>query len=201
MGRPLLDSKLQVYTMKLLCTLLLVSVVYAAPQRPSDSIDGDDIHGALACTAGTDLGDKLASGLDSCSPATRTLGNRMVELMRNDCPSFEDIMQWVEEEYSDDGCVLQSIGWMDENFDFVNETIGADLMSLDPVVTSHMGDDNFPNCVDMAMQHMEDGAGECLGTFDEQEMDILVEVASKIAHYECFLHFFELGCRDFLMAP
>merc|ERR1712192_70201 len=45
------------------------------------------------------------------------------------------IMEWVAEEYADDACVLQTIGWMDEDFDFNEEAIVSDVTSLDPVVT------------------------------------------------------------------
>merc|ERR1739849_63882 len=98
--------------------------------------------------------------------------------------SYDEIMQWVEEEYADDACVLQSIGWMGNDFEFDEDQIEADVMSLDPVVTAPL----FAGHEDH----------ECADTFSEEEANSLLDTAEKIAHYECFLHLFEQGCMDFL---
>merc|ERR1712013_421174 len=116
---------------------------------------------------------------------------------RNDeqCYSYDEIMQWVEEEYADDSCVLQSIGWMGNDFEFDEDQIEADVMRLDPVVTAPLFA-GHEDCVDQVMDYVEDH--ECADTFSEEEANSLLDTAEKIAQYECFLHLFEQGCMDFL---
>jgi len=111
------------------------------------------------------------------------------------CYSYDEIMEWVEEEYADDACVLQTIGWMDENLDFDEDAIEADVTSLNPVVSAPLFE-HHPTCVAEVMDYVEDH--ECASTFSEEEQDSLMETAEKIASYECFLHLFEQGCMDFL---
>jgi len=124
---------------------------------------------------------------------------KRIQFNRDDeqCYSYDEIMGWVEQEYADDACVLQSIGWMNEDFDFDEATIEADVTSLDPVVTAPLFA-GHEDCVNHVMDYVEDH--ECADTFSEEEQNSLLDTAEKIAHYECFLHLFEQGCMDFLGA-
>merc|ERR1712088_463173 len=80
-------------------------------------------------------------------------------------------------------------------FEFDEDQIEADVMSLDPVVTAPLFA-GHQDCVDQVMDYVEDH--ECADTFSEEEANSLLDTAEKIAHYECFLHLFEQGCMDFL---
>merc|ERR1719181_357967 len=91
--------------------------------------------------------------------------------------------------------VCSSIGWMGNDFEFDEDQIEADVMSLDPVVTAPLFA-GHEDCVDQVMDYVEDH--ECADTFSEEEANSLLDTAEKIAHYECFLHLFEQGCMDFL---
>merc|ERR1712013_243389 len=165
---------------------VVIALAGAAVASPSNRNDDDGAPAALECTAGTNIGDKLANAFSSCfgSPSND-----------EQCYSYDEIMQWVEEEYADDACVLQSIGWMGNDFEFDEDQIEADVMSLDPVVTAPLFA-GHEDCVDQVMDYVEDH--ECANTFSEEEANSLLDTAEKIAQYECFLHLFEQGCMDFL---
>merc|ERR1711988_587850 len=119
---------------------VVIALAGAAVASPSNRNDDDGAAAALECTAGTNIGDKLANAFSSCfgSMAGMRKEVKRIQLARNDeqCYSYDEIMQWVEEEYADDACVLQSIGWMGNDFEFDEDQIEADVMSLDPVVTA-----------------------------------------------------------------
>merc|ERR1712193_420354 len=178
---------------------VVIALAGAAVASPSNRNDDDGAAAALECTAGTNIGDKLANAFSSCfgSMAGMRKEVKRIQLARNDeqCYSYDEIMGWVEEEYADDACVLQSIGWMNEDFDFDEATIEADVTSLDPVVTAPLFA-GHEDCVNHVMDYVEDH--ECADTFSEEEQNSLLDTAEKIAHYECFLHLFEQGCMDFL---
>merc|ERR1712037_723468 len=171
----------------------------AAVASPSSRNDDDGAAAALECTAGTSVGENLAIAFSTCFGDTATMRKvvKKIQLSRDDeqCYSYDEIMEWVEEEYADDACVLQTIGWMNENFDFNEEVIEADVTSLNPVVSAPLFE-HHPACVAEVMDYVEDH--ECASTFSEEEQDSLMETAEKIANYECFLHLFEQGCMDFL---
>merc|ERR1712233_30610 len=180
---------------------VLFALAGAAVAKPSNRDDDDGAAAALYCTAGTNLGDNLAAAFGTCfgdnSIATMRKVVKKMQLSRNDeqCYSYEEIMAWVAEEYADDACVLQSIGWMDEDFEFNEDAIMSDVSSLDPVVTGPLFE-GHEDCVAEVLDYVEDH--ECAETFTEEEQNSLLDTAEKIASYECFLHLFEQGCMDFL---
>merc|ERR1712088_1053306 len=150
---------------------------------------------ALACTEGTNIGANLAVAFSTCFATMRKVVKKMQLRNAEGCYSYDEIMEWVMEEYKDDACVLQTIGWMNENFDFDDEAIESDVTSLDPVVTAPLFE-HHEGCVAEFMDYVENH--ECASTFSEEEQDSLLDTAEKIASYECFLHLFEQGCMEFL---
>merc|ERR1712210_86486 len=163
---------------------VLFAVAGAAVAHPSTRNDNEEAAAVLACTAGTSVGENLATAFDTCfgdnSIATMRKVVKKMQMMRNaeECYSYDEIMEWVMEEYKDDACVLMTIGWMNEDFEF-NE---GPIVSA-PLFEHHEG------CVAEVMDYVEDH--ECADTFTEEEQDSLLETAEKIASYECFLHLFE----------
>merc|ERR1712141_126756 len=157
---------------------VVIALAGAAVASPSNRNDDDGAAAALECTAGTNIGDKLANAFSSCfgSMAGMRKDVKRIQLARNDeqCYSYDEIMEWVEEEYADDACVLQTIGWMDENFDFDEDAIEADVTSLNPVVSAPLFE-HHPTCVAEVMDYVEDH--ECASTFSDEEQDSLMETA------------------------
>merc|ERR1712079_805707 len=143
---------------------VVIALAGAAVASPSNRNDDDGAAEALECTAGTNIGDKLANAFSSCfgSMAGMRKEVKRIQLARNDeqCYSYYEIMQWVEEQ------------------------IEADVMSLDPVVTAPLFA-GHEDCVVQVMDYVEDH--ECADTFSEEEANSLLDTAEKIAHYECFL--------------
>merc|ERR1712203_990321 len=169
---------------------VLFALAGAAVAHPSTRNNDEGAAAALACTAGTSLGENLATAFSTCfgddSIATmRKVVKKMQLRNAEECYSYEEIMEWVMEEYADDACVLQTIGWMNENFDFNAETIESDVTSLDPVVTAPLFE-HHEGCVAEVMDYVEDH--ECASTFSDEEQDSLLDTTEKIATYECFLH-------------
>jgi hypothetical protein len=178
---------------------VLFALAGAAVAHPSTRNDYEGAQAAIACTAGTSVGENLAIAFSTCFGDTATMRKvvKKIQLSRDDeqCYSYDEIMEWVEDEYADDACVLQTLGWMDEDFEFNEEAIHSDVLSLDPVVSAPLFE-GHEDCVNQVMDYVEDH--ECADTFTEDEQNSLLDTAEKIASYECFLHLFEQGCMDFL---
>merc|ERR1711990_856218 len=169
---------------------VLFALAGAAVAKPSNRNNDDGAAAALYCTAGTNLGDNLAAAFGTCfgdnSIATMRKVVKKMQLSRNDeqCYSYEEIMAWVEEEYADDACVMQSIGWMNSSYETNDDLVLSDLASLDPVVTTPLYA-SHADCVSAVMDYVEDH--ECASTYTEEEASSLMDTAEHIAHYECFL--------------
>merc|ERR1711962_1397946 len=172
--------------------LLMIALTGAATGSPSNRNDIEGAAAALTCTAETNVGNKLEEAFSICFGPHTTLRKEVkkMQFMRNEhqCYSYQDIMAWVEEEYADDACVLQSIGWMNNNFDFDEEVISSDVASLDPAVTGPLFA-GHEECVAEVVDIVEDH--ECASAFTEEETNSLIDMAQKIARYECFLQLFE----------
>merc|ERR1719499_1517075 len=71
---------------------------------------------------------------------------------------------------------------MNENFDFDEVAIEADVTSLDPVVSAPLFE-HHEECVAEVMDYVEDH--ECASTFSDEEQDSLLDTTEKIATHEC----------------
>merc|ERR1711892_1104930 len=190
-------SQTNLNSMKFLCILLIAAPAFCLPSpsnRQTDIGMMDPAEATLMCTAGTEVGAKLEQAFSNCMspPAGRK------SLMRDGCPSFSDIMDWVESKYSDDACILSEIGWMNNDYSFNEETIMADIGSLDATVAAPITEDAMAECAAEKIEEMTSDASECLSAYSEEEMQQLSQVGTQIAHYECFLELFEEGCTDYL---
>merc|ERR1712117_219650 len=109
---------------------VVIALAGAAVASPSNRNDDDGAAAALECTAGTNIGDKLANAFSSCfgSMAGMRKEVKRIQLARNDeqCYSYDEIMQFDEDQ------------------------IEADVMSLDPVVTAPLFA-GHEDCVDQVM--------------------------------------------------
>merc|ERR550519_2766043 len=165
-----------------------------------DNEDPEAVAATMACVAGTSLASGLEEAFTACfGDNTARYGQaRRMERKEDRCYSFQEIMDWVTQEYSDDACVLQSIGWMDDEYNFDNATIMDDLNSLDPTVTDPIFN-KHEDCVKTVLEMMEEEYNpECDSLYTEEEAAHLMTLAQHIAGYECFLHLFEEGCTEFI---
>merc|ERR1719237_1585364 len=111
---------------------VLFALAGAAVASPSTRNDDDGAAAALACTEGTNVGANLAIAFTTCFATMRKVVKKMQMRNAEGCYSYDEIMEWVMEEYKDDACVLMTIGWMNEDFDFNEGAIESDVMSLNP---------------------------------------------------------------------
>jgi len=147
----------------------------------------------------TELGDQIPDDIaDAIMNCMSEFDAGRKSLMRNGCPSFGDIMSWVEANYTDDACILSEIGWMNNDYSFNEESIMVDIGSLDATVAAQITEDAMAECAAEKIEEMTSDASECLSAYSEEEMQQLSQVGTQIAHYECFLELFEEGCTDYL---
>merc|ERR1712113_362662 len=75
---------------------VVIALAGAAVASPSNRNDDDGAAAALECTAGTNIGDKLANAFSSCfgSMAGMRKEVKRIQLARNDeqCYSYDEIM-------------------------------------------------------------------------------------------------------------
>merc|ERR1711963_829170 len=109
------------FNMMFFLLIALAGAIVASPMSNRNNNQTLDGNTALMCTAGL-MRKKV----------------KRIQFSRSDdqCYSYEEIMAWVEEEYADDACVMQSIGWMNSSYETNDDLVLSDLASLDPVVTA-----------------------------------------------------------------
>merc|ERR1719391_493087 len=135
--------------------LLAAALAASSESSSSESGSGEGFRGPglyfspievdLACTAGSPLGEKLASAFETCLGGEEALKPEEVGAAASErrrrrpnkgkkCPTVEKIKAKMGEGMEGDWCVLSQLGWIDENGNENNETSTADLMSLKPEV-------------------------------------------------------------------
>merc|ERR1711872_680783 len=157
------------------------------------------------CVAGSNLEMKMPAALDACSngPDTRRRkgkgkGKGQQNNDEEECPSFDDIIDYVSAEYGFEGCILQSLGWLDENMNENNATIAEDMASLMPEFSSLISEEEISQCVRYTLEDMSNDFEACANNFDEQQLADLSNMAIGIANYKCFERNFDYACNQFV---
>merc|ERR1711874_458079 len=168
--------------------LVLVSLVAVSSANPM-AVKGrinDDPSMLFYCVAGTALGGKIEDNYNNCFGE---VAMRIATARNGDeCPSQEEVMQQITNEYSDDACMLYGIGWIDTSGNWDNDTIAADLGSLDANLVESLDQEGWEGCV---AEHTEWAVNHpCADAYDEYAH----QVGKMIIDYECFMHFFENAC-------
>merc|ERR1712112_436704 len=165
----------------------------------------------LACTAGSPLGAKLASAVDTCLGGVEALNPEQVGEVASErrrrrrpnkgrkCPTVEQIKAKMGQGMEGDWCVLSQLGWIDENGNENNETYAADLMGLKPEVLAELDESAMKTCaedrVEMMQKMMERKHKRCVKKFSEEDKAELVEMGLKIQGYNCFKEMFHSACQ------
>ena len=117
----------------------------------------------------------------------------------NGCPSFDDIMSMVGEEFMEQSCVLEQIGWIDAYGNEMQDVIEADISTLAQEVQKGLSEEGHAQCVGDTLAEMEEKYGSCADNYSRQEEnDTLLEVAYKIASYKCFMRMFMEACDSYV---
>ena len=107
-------------------------------------------------------------------------------------------MAWVEEEFSDEGCVLKEIGWIDEVGNMMEDNIHADLATVNEGVQAGLSEEDVHQCVDDELAAMAEEHGHCADKYSEEETAILEDVGVKITGFKCFMAMFKNACASFI---
>ena len=92
----------------------------------------------IRCAAGYRFGTKLKTAFNLCFNMNkfdlfhawdRSKTNNFL-LMLKSCKPLEEILEWLNHEYSADICVLKKIDWLDDNLNVFNNTIYQDLRNI-----------------------------------------------------------------------
>merc|ERR1719427_1534608 len=181
---------------------------------------------AMACTAGTPIGAKLAnafatclgaSGTDDVEIATEgttlptTTGSIVVNRRRKPCrgrkcrgkgkkrcPGVEDIKEKIGAETEDDLCILNQLGWIDSEGEAVEEVMTADLMTLPTDVSAKLSEDKVGSCADKMVTKMSKKHRRCAKMYSADDMAQLSELGLKVASYKCFQKQFDKSCQAFV---
>merc|ERR1712098_970699 len=161
---------------------------------------------AYLCTAGSPVADKVASALAACAeqtePAGRSLNRRRGKGKGKGkkCPTMDEIFEDIEEEFGDDACVYDAMGWLDEEGNVNNETITMDVMSLPEEVSAMITHEGVAECTENMINYIgEDPTFKrCSNKYSEEELDMLSQVGHLIAGFKCFQDSFNEACNSYL---
>merc|ERR1719427_163177 len=181
---------------------------------------------AMACTAGTPIGAKLAnafatclgaSGTDDVEIATEgttlptTTGSIVINRRRKPCrgrkcrgkgkkrcPGVEDIKEKIGAEMEDDLCILNQLGWIDSEGEAVEEVMTADLMTLPTDVSANLSEDKIGSCADEMVSKMSKKHRRCAKMYSADDMAQLSELGLKVSSYKCFQKQFAKSCQAFV---
>merc|ERR1712128_354882 len=181
---------------------------------------------AMACTAGTPIGAKLANAFATCLGAsgtddveiatdgttlTTTTGSIVINRRRKPCrgrkcrgkgkkrcPSVEDIKEKIGAEMEDDLCILNQLGWIDSEGEAVEEVMTADLMTLPTDVSAKLSEDKVGSCADEMVSKMSKKHRRCAKMYSADDMAQLSELGLKVASYKCFQKQFAKSCQAYV---
>merc|ERR1712142_1109050 len=177
--------------MKCLALLFIVAASSAKSYKEGGKQDGglyfDEGEVMLACTAGTAMGAKLSSAMDSCMNETRV-------------EAAEMIMQKIKEERKVNFCILQKLGWMDADMSAVMDVMKEDMMSLPTEVSDKISKDKMTECADKIMDKMSKRHKnkKCSKKFSDADREKLIDLGLKTAQNKCFQKQFTKSCQMFV---
>ena len=164
-------------------------------------LDAMTLH--TMCISGTNLEGKMQGALQQCfmnpGAAAQSRGRRPGS-GKGGCPSFASLKAMMSEKMTESDCLYQSIGWLDENGNDVNATISADIASLDPALGSQLSPEIVGECVmnELTTMAQDPKYVKCAEKYNEEQTQILGDIASKMATFECFSKTFDKACKSFI---
>merc|ERR1711913_13135 len=197
--------------------LLVVSAAALVSSYDDGGLFLDAGEVAYVCTAGTDVGAKIADAMVKCSQsseAATTASGRSLERKRKGkgkgkgkgegkkCPTIDKIYAEMLEEFGEDKlCVYYQLGWVDNEGNVNNDNIIMDVMSLPQEVSDLITPDGVAECAQNMLSEMvaeNPMISICADTYTVTEQDLLGEVALKVAGFKCFEDIFNSACNDYL---
>merc|ERR1712055_1256961 len=120
---------------------------------------------------------------------------------KNKCPSVDKLEKMAMDEYADEICVFQELGWMDSDMNEMEEVIQADIDTLPNEISEALKGDEYEDCVLKAeekMKSMDKKYKKCEDKYDDEDKARLVELFTGIAETECFKVVFKNSCESYV---
>merc|ERR1712112_627893 len=81
------------------------------------------------------------------------------------CPSYDDIVSKIDSETADEQCFMDKMGWVDREFNFLQDVHDADMASLNSDLTDRMDEQEFEECANKMMEKMGSMGGKCADSY------------------------------------
>merc|ERR1719370_2505356 len=207
--------------MRSLIIVLVLSLAVASVMAKKGKGDKEEGKGLclteenmmMICKAGTSLGEKTMAAMETCSDnavaearAKKGKGkkpkpNKGKGKGKNKCPSVDKLEKMAMDEYADEICVFQELGWMDSDMNEMEEVIQADIDTLPTEIAEALKGEQYEACLAKAeekMKSMDKKYKKCQKEYDEEEKARLVELFIGIAETECFMAVFKKSCGSYV---
>merc|ERR1719348_1298858 len=149
----------------------------------------------MMCSAGSSLGERTMAAKETCS-------NNAVAARKGKkpkCPKVDKLEAKAMEEYAEEICVFQELGWMDSDMNEMEEVILADIDTLPTEIAEALKGAPYEKCLDMAekkMKNMSKKYKKC--KYDKEEKARLEELFTGIAETECFMGVLKESCGSYV---
>merc|ERR1719445_3020287 len=142
----------------------------------------------------TEIGMKIGDAMFSCSDVP----TEMRKGKGRACPSVEDIGNMAIEELSEELCVFQTLGWLDDSYNFDDEAALSDIMSLPESFSEVLTEDNIVQCAEDLLSEMAEDPemSKCWDKYSEEEQTQLEEIGTLYAGVSCFTRTFQETCNQ-----
>jgi len=201
MGRTKILSDITMFKLSVLVCLLGTILCQ------EDSFEAIDV--AVACAAGTPLGDKMDYAFTTClggedMPEMRRgkgkggRKGRKGKGMKEQCPPVDAILESLWEEMEDDLCIMAVLGWIDENGEFNDNALKEDIANLPEEVSAQLTEEAVDECAKGAMKMIAEDPenAKCAGVYSEEDVASLTEAGMMVAASKCFDHIFLESCMN-----
>merc|ERR1719481_683923 len=182
----------------------------------------------LACTSTTSnhLGAKLARAIQECTkpdwaglftsppqtsqppttPGTilaRKVGrpiNGHVPNRRGKCPSMAQIKREMTQKMKNDLCIVKSMGWVDQQGEFISASFDADIGSLPTMVSNQLSKLLILTCAKENVQWIQKGKKykRCSKKRTAEQINEVTNLMMIRARSKCFKEIFQRSCGNFI---
>merc|ERR1712080_26612 len=110
------------------------------------------------------------------------------------CPSYDEIVSKIDSETADEQCFMEKMGWVDNDYNFLQDVHDADMASLNSALTDRMDEQEFEECATEMMEKMGTEGEKCADSYTEEEIDNLKMIGQAIAYSTCGHKIFTKAC-------
>merc|ERR1712080_581706 len=172
------------------------------------------------CVAGTDMGTKMEAAITECynGPTEEAEGKAGKKKpgkggkkkpgkggkggkgkagkggKGGKCPSYDEIVSKIDSETADEQCFMEKMGWVDNDYNFLQDVHDADMASLNSALTDRMDEQEFEECATEMMEKMGTEGEKCADSYTEEEIDNLKMIGQAIAYSTCGHKIFTKAC-------